>query len=393
MRFLLKPSRSVAANTHIKASRAKAAASALASSVETGDGSGKAWGQQCSPKCGCVLRIEAQLSEHTLSTSPTIVQASYHAKRVMAKTTSHKTGNNNDTYMTPLTTQHSSQLSRPILTSCTCPTLHHLAQQTVDHLPGKTLAQMRNEIDMGLVGARSSVAFRHTVLRENVIPATASSNKLGYTRSKAVQQTEEDANVEKDSSSGVHEMNSTHRRGDCYDLVEDSLLSMIHERMPRPRKDDRIESYSPTLGGHFRMYSQSGRNQRTKIDDTQQDQSTADEENELPSFNEMGDWTPKSPSSFFLFGDDSHTTSTTTFQNMMESINNHIYGGGANNAATRTEDNVSEERYRPTTTYLQLLDMYGDEYGSEKMDEQAMDDWIEYVDQIHYSQGNRSTTG
>ncbi len=72
--------------------------------------------------------------------------------------------------MRPLTTQHASRL-RPILTSCTCPTLHHLAQRVVDHLRGKTLAQIRNEMGMGVVGPRSTVAFRHTVLRENMLPA------------------------------------------------------------------------------------------------------------------------------------------------------------------------------------------------------------------------------
>jgi hypothetical protein len=36
---------------------------------------------------------------------------------------------------------------------------------------GKTLAQIRNEMDMGVVGPGSTVAFPHTVLRENVLPA------------------------------------------------------------------------------------------------------------------------------------------------------------------------------------------------------------------------------
>ncbi len=31
--------------------------------------------------------------------------------------------------------------------------------------------QIRNEIDMGVVDPRSTVAFPHTVLRENVLPA------------------------------------------------------------------------------------------------------------------------------------------------------------------------------------------------------------------------------
>ncbi len=71
--------------------------------------------------------------------------------------------------MRPLTTQNASRL-QPILTSCTCLTLHHLAQRAVNHLRGKTLAQIRNEMDMGVVGPRSTVAFPYMVLRENVLP-------------------------------------------------------------------------------------------------------------------------------------------------------------------------------------------------------------------------------
>ena len=46
-----------------------------------------------------------------------------------------------------------------------------------------------------------------------------------------------------------------------HDLVEDSVLSMIHERMPNPQNDEDDELYSPTLGGYFQTYSLSGRNQ------------------------------------------------------------------------------------------------------------------------------------
>jgi hypothetical protein len=52
-----------------------------------------------------------------------------------------------------------------------------MAKRAVDHLRGKTLAQIRNEMDMGVVGPRSTVAFRHTVLRENVLPAIAAMSK------------------------------------------------------------------------------------------------------------------------------------------------------------------------------------------------------------------------
>ena len=58
-------------------------------------------------------------------------------------------------------------------------------------------------------------------------------------------------------------MNATHHYHyrNYHDLVEDSVLSMIHEQMPNPQKDDDAELYSLTLGGYFQTYSLSGRNQ------------------------------------------------------------------------------------------------------------------------------------
>ncbi len=48
----------------------------------------------------------------------------------------------------------------------------------MDYLRGKTLVQMRNKMDMGVVGPRSLVAFCHMVLRENVLPATVAISKM-----------------------------------------------------------------------------------------------------------------------------------------------------------------------------------------------------------------------
>ena len=58
-------------------------------------------------------------------------------------------------------------------------------------------------------------------------------------------------------------MNATHHYHyrNNHDLVEDSVLSMIHEQMPNSQKDDHAELSSPTLGGYLQMYSLSGRNQ------------------------------------------------------------------------------------------------------------------------------------
>ena len=463
MRFLLKPAaRSAAAkssqNIIASASATKAVASSqhapTASATRIPTSSSKGWGQQCSPNCGCVLRIETQLSETPLSISPTIVQASYHAKRVMA--TTNNTTTNDIHQLKPLlvpTSQHSNSStgapSRPILTSCTCPTLHTLAKRTIEHLPGKTLAQIRNEIGNNMggsssAGLRSSVALRHTVLREQMIqidPTTVSvssrmgtkknKNKLGIAIASSVDSIQhqqlgkrhitdtqiKNGDIHSASASGAQEMNLTDRHGHCYDLFEDSLLSMIYERMPSPRKEDHSETYSPTLGGPFRMYSIYERNKPPtpeKMNDEikqEQQQQELKHYHDLLSSYEGRSWQTKSPSSFFLFGDGYYSSPTNgtssrssstlnmtsmLFQNMMESIHTGIFGEEKrrNNAATATTDAAAADRdddYAASTSYLELLDMYGDEHNGDEDHQQALDDWLEYVDQMHYSDGvNRS---
>ncbi len=212
----------------------------------------------------------------------------------------------------PLTTQQREESSRhPILTSCTCHTLHRLARRTVDYLPGKTMVQLQNEIGGGRASDQSSVAMRHTVLREHVLPAIvpASGNKLGTTmRLDARMNGKED-----NATSSADKMNATERHRRCYDLVESSLLSMVRERAPALRGDANADAYSPTLGGYFRLYSPSGRNndRPSKDDDDdvireEDEDAVGREGNGSSSFHDAADWQGREagPSSYFLFGSD-----------------------------------------------------------------------------------------
>lgn len=83
------------------------------------------------------------------------------------------------------------------------------------------------------------------------------------------------------------------------------------------------------------------------------------------------------------------------FQLAMESAiaYDRIYANnnGSLSPADLEEEDASPAEYRPATTYLQLLDMYGNEHGSEKAEEAAMEDWLEFVDQMQY-QENRSSS-
>ena len=374
MRFLLKssPSSFVDSKTHGLASRIRSAAPvsvsptpAEATSHQNEVGGSKAWAQQCGSNCGCVLRFEAQLLECPSSTSPTIVQATYHAKRVMA--TASTSGRGNDgIHLKPLTNQR----SQPMLTSCTCPTLHHMAKQSVEHLNGKTLAQIRNEMNMGVVGTRSSVAHRHTVLRESVLPTIEGTRPTNFRIAK-----------KESTKQSTNWYDTTQQHFHCYDLVEGSLLSMIHERMPNPRNDCNAESYSPTLGEYYRMYSSSGRKQATNvIGDGHQVENESEMENQF-AFTQASDWHRRSPSSYFLFGDEfngSNTSSMTRIfiQHVKDSISDRLFGGNE-----IKQDKTGD--HRPTTSYLKLLDMYG--VDNNRQDEDTtVDDWLDFVDRNYH---------
>jgi len=343
----------------------------------------QSWGQQCGISCGCVLRIETQLSESSTSISPTIVSATYHTKRVLA--TSNNNDDNGGIYLKPLITQHKSNNSQPILSSCTtCPTLHQLATQTVEYLPGKTLAQVRNHIENG-----SSLALRHTILRENILPAIEGENskkKLGTAKkSSSIQQLKNHEDNTK--RSGIHEMKRSNQYVHCYDLVEDALSSMIHERMPSPRSNINRDAdfYSITLGSYFSMYDTSNSRRRQRRHDSieylQRPDNDIDEEKLSAQAN---DWQRESPSSVFLFGDEhvvqsnNNTISGYIYQYIKESINNQFAGND------KTIEGVSqtEQIEAPTTTYLQLLDMYSEVDSDDDTQKDAKDDWLMHVDEM-----------
>lgn len=355
MRFLLNQVRSQAVTVSKSAADSGAQATA------------KAFAQQCSPNCGCVLRFEVQLSPaSTFTTSQTVLDASYNAKRVMTTPTSNG--------LKPLMTKHASLNPQPILTSCTCTTLHSLADQIVQHLPGKTLQTLKNESNVGVVGTRSSVAFRHTVLNENILPVLKSKEKKW--------------NITKQSSSAEVEGKfiDTEKHFHCYDLVEEALLSLIHERQIGARKDSIAEAFSSTMGGHFSMYNTSKKEQ-IPFNDADEEEEQHTHVSKHSSMQTANGWLRSSPSSYFLFGEDNAAVSTLNYlQSGKDAVVNFIFG--------RTEDGdrpsgSSRDDLRPTTTYLQLLDMYGNA-NEEEVEDDSLDDWVNYVDQIR-DQG--TTTG
>ncbi len=128
MRFLLYPLRAA-----VRSKRKDVAAASPA-----------AWGQQCSPTCGCVVRFE-QNQDGSLD---------YTAKKVV--TSGQKVVLTNK--------------GRPMLTDCNCTSLHRLSNALVDHYQTRDVSCRRSDLEFQSI--RSSKAFRRTVLQSQGLPLT-----------------------------------------------------------------------------------------------------------------------------------------------------------------------------------------------------------------------------
>jgi hypothetical protein len=143
----------------------------------------KAFGQQCSPQCGCILRFEASLDNNGK-----VLAATYHAKQIICNTV--PTENNNQQHHQQLQPAFTmSRNPKPLFTECTCPCMHKLAKQVVAHLPVQR--NLRNQVEF--TGVRSSLAFSHAVLTRFQLPT---------------------------------------RKTRCLNLVEDALNAMIKQCLP-----------------------------------------------------------------------------------------------------------------------------------------------------------------
>uniref|UniRef100_A0A7S2ED91 Uncharacterized protein n=1 Tax=Trieres chinensis TaxID=1514140 RepID=A0A7S2ED91_TRICV len=147
-------------------------------------GSERAWGQRCSPACGCVVRFDASIDAPT----GTITRASHVSRAVLAIP-------GPDGSLMPRMTSHPTR-SRPMLTECKCDAANDIASRIVRYMPGKKFDSVRNATEYE--GHRSSVAFREAVMKE-----------LGL-----------DGRSE----------------GGCYDLVEEAFLAMVRGYVPAPRR-------------------------------------------------------------------------------------------------------------------------------------------------------------
>jgi hypothetical protein len=210
----------------------------------------KAWGQQCSPNCGCTIRFEATLDPHN---NHQIVSASYDAKTIVTQVQKVPLQNGQvSTFLAPVRTmsrEHerrstnnssingngTTTSSRPMTKQCTCKTLHGLARTITQVLPNYSLSQAQNQLEY--VGTRSSAAFRYSALKNlNLIQVQASNSNTNTAFGRKHPGETKKQEEEVQASASVVTVNIHHiPEGHCYDLVEEALMACIQGYIPKPR--------------------------------------------------------------------------------------------------------------------------------------------------------------
>jgi hypothetical protein len=152
----------------------------------------RAWGQQCSEHCGCVVRFEAEIRNGTVEA------ASYHAKQLVLTKPPAAAGATAATSLSAMPSHHAPSLTakgRPMLKGCDCAALHHLSSVVVDHMAGQAVRRLKNSLEFR--SPRSSAAFRSAALRAQGLPPEGGAK--------------------------------------CFDLVEEAVTALLKGHLPKPR--------------------------------------------------------------------------------------------------------------------------------------------------------------
>jgi hypothetical protein len=180
-----------------------------------------AWGQQCSPTCGCVVRFERSEQQ----------RLSYTAKRVVLTT------------MSSSSRPEVTQKGRPLLAPCHCTALHHLSTALVNHYNNsnnsnnnnhphshhcdgstgtpKTTRQGRLFTDLEFQSTRSSRVFSHAVLQSQGLLRHSNNNNN---------------NDDDDTHPYHHHHHHHHQLYACFDVVEEAWTALVKGYLPAPRR-------------------------------------------------------------------------------------------------------------------------------------------------------------
>lgn len=214
--------------------------------IQNETGTIRAWGQQCSPNCGCTIRFEATMDAKN---NNKIVSASYDAKTIVSQVQKRTVEHGQlSTFLQPVRTQSRDAngvgvgSGRPMTKECKCKTLHGLAETITKVLPSYSLAQAQNQLEYA--GMRSSPAFRYSALKNlDLISADVRKQSINTRTMLSLNGDGEGVMNEKGGATNVNDI----PEGKCYDLVEEALMACIQGYIPKPRpagKYQRINAFN-----------------------------------------------------------------------------------------------------------------------------------------------------
>jgi NifU-like protein involved in Fe-S cluster formation len=175
-----------------------------------------AWGQQCSPSCGCIVRFEAAIDDD----SKRIESITYHAKTLVTKTTSVPSSAT-ATFGHEEQEQHEQSLQvvltskgRPMTKACTCTAVHTLCQAICSNLQQPQLQQhtfTRNHYSRPAPLSLSTV--------KNMMEFQSHRSSLAFARTVLLAQ----------------DLSPT-KQQHCFDVVEEAFTAVIKGHLPKPRR-------------------------------------------------------------------------------------------------------------------------------------------------------------
>ena len=319
----------------------------------------KAWGQQCSPNCGCTIRFEATMDPNN---NNQIISANYDAKTIVTQVqkVSHGSGQHS-TVLKPVRTQprHDSHESRPLVEACKCKTLHGLANTITEVLPKYRLSQAQNQLEY--VGTRSSTAFRYSALKNLDLLQSEKKSQGSFLTN------DNDSDDAKRTERGVN-INDI-PEGHCYDLVEEALIACLQGYIPKPRPIAALQRRIP-----------SSKQQQQQQQQQQKDQVQRIRTKEIDKTDENSNGSSLDPLRFV----------TAAKRRAKERLFKSLHPAPSNHTHTPTSSSsmppfhlMADSSHHDGHTHTDTLTQIKMEIENQKMKEldAALEDWVAYVDE------------